>query len=363
MERLRARMGTPVRPVFACETARQREFALRKLRNWLSTLRYFSQASKPAEQNVMLKPLKRYIKEWLFRLCHCLNALSLFIQHRILHVTLEQKRSADTTDIPVTQMDRDLLAMYIRWMGHTVEKTVRYKKSVGRGHGRPAQLRAALDEWSRRGYPGRKFIHWAEENLEDHRRWELTGMPQMHPENELSPIDETSSVIHVLTNRVSTRYWKPILIDRTAIDRIVSIGCYAPTSCNRQTWKLYIKRRTDFAGVDDMVGVGNKMLVERAPVVVWIAIDERLYPEVWAAAEDAGIMGLQLNLAASALGLAGCLMYGGDNFPQAEWRKEVGAPEHHYMYLTFMFGHPAERTLTDKRAYGTDISVYVDEND
>jgi hypothetical protein len=52
-------------------------------------------------------------------------------------------------------------------------------------------------------------------------------------------------------------------------------------------------------------GVSNPMLRIKAPVAIFIMIDNRLYPEIWAPAEDAGIVGLQLSLAATSLGLAG----------------------------------------------------------
>jgi nitroreductase len=317
-------------------------------------------AGNPTKPAKSIKILKRFIKASIFKFCIVLNWISEAIQVRLLRETLEQRRMGRNIAIPVAEMDRDLLAMYIRRMGHSVEKAVRYAKTADRGHGKPNLLRSAVDEWRRRGYPNRSFIGWAEENLRDHQAWERTGLPQLHPENELPPLGPRSPALQVLVNRASTRYWKPIPVPRDTVREIIRIGCFAPTSCNRQTWKLYVRQRVDFSSVADAFDVSNRMLVERAPVVIWIAIDERLYPEMWAAAEDAGIMGLQLELAATALGFGGCLMYGGDKAEQAGWRALVGAPSYHYLYLSFMFGYPAERTLTDKRAHPDDIAIFVD---
>ena len=131
---------------------------------------------------------------------------------------------------------------------------------------------------------------------------------------------------------------------------------YAPTCCNRQTWKLYVRKNPNLESVKN---VSNKALREKAPVVVYITIDKRLYPETWAPAEDAGIIGLQLSLAATALGLAGCLMYGAENFDQDEFRREFDVPSHRFMYLMYLFGYAGERTLTDKRTHVDEVAVFI----
>ena len=106
-----------------------------------------------------------------------------------------------------------------------------------------------------------------------------------------------------------------------------------------------------------MSDVSNKALRLKAPVAMYITIDNRLYPEIWAPAEDAGIIGLQLSLAATSLGLAGCLMYGAEF--NEDFRREFKVPDHRFMYLMFLFGYAGERTLTDKRIHADEVAVYV----
>jgi nitroreductase len=303
-----------------------------------------------------LKLLKRVVKRRLFWLSQWLIDVSIWLQRRILYTTLERKRAETNLAIPLDAMDQDLLGMYIRWNGHHVEKTVRYERTIGRGSGKPILLRNALDEWNRRGYPHRRWIGWAEENLEDYKRWEETGRPQLHAANKLPAFNPQSPVMEVLKNRVSTRYWDEIPVEDEKIQAILEAGVYAPTSCNRQTWKIYVRKNPKIANVSN---VSNKALREKAPVAMYITVDNRLYPEVWAPAEDAGIIGLQLNLAATALGLAGCLMYGSENFNQAEFRREYNVPSYRYMYLMFLFGYAAERTLTDKRIHADEVAIFI----
>ncbi len=92
-----------------------------------------------------IKRLKRFGRRSLEQFCLSLEALSAWIQRRILKTTFDRLRSQKHLDLPLEEMDRDLLGMYIRWNGHHVEKTVRYKKTLGRGWGKPQLLRAALD--------------------------------------------------------------------------------------------------------------------------------------------------------------------------------------------------------------------------
>lgn len=302
------------------------------------------------------KAFKQFARRRLLDLCERLDRFSFWLQKKVLRTTLAMNRAVTNLDMPLEQMDQDLLGMYIRWNGHHVEKTVRYEKSQGRGASKPALLRSALDEWRRRNYPRRRWIEWAEANLEDYRKWEESGLPQIHSERSLPLFAPTSPVMEVLKNRVSTRYWKEIPVEDEKIQAIVEAAAYAPTCCNRQTWKLYVRKNPR---VESINNVSNKVLREKAPVIVYITIDNRLYPETWAPAEDAGIIGLQLSLATTALGLAGCLMYGAENFDQEGFRREFNVPAHRFMYLMYLFGYAAERTLTEKRVHADEVAIFV----
>jgi len=310
----------------------------------------------------MLKTLKSFIKQSLFELCKGLESLSTLIQKKVLHQNLPQRRAELTRAIPVQKMDQDLLAMLIRWQGHQVEKSVRNKREPGTTHGQDAMLRlsAAVNEWHRREYAQRDFIHWAEDNLKDYERWLETNEPQLHHESELPIYNQQSPVWEVLTNRVSTRFWKPISVEDDKIAKILHAATYAPTSCNRQTWKFYVSKNRDLEQNSLDSGSCNSALRTKAPVGIHIMIDNRLYPEFFAPAEDAGIVGLQISLAATSLGLAGCLMYGVENFDQESFRKEFGIPSYCTMYLSYMFGYPAERTMTLKRAHPEDTAIFID---
>lgn len=307
----------------------------------------------------LIKVLKKYVRKRLVGFCHWLNSFSFWIQKHVLEVTLEADRAARNLDIPLVDMDQDLLAMYIRWNGHHLEKTVRNNKGISRGFSKPLLLRKALDEWYRRGYPCCHWIEWAEGNLEDYKKWNETGLPQIHYDKGQSIFQPSSPIMDVLKNRVSTRIWKATPVEEEKIQAIIQTAAYAPTSCNRQPWKLYVRKNSSIIEELAKSDVNNKALLEKAPVIIYITIDNRLYPEIMAPALDAGIIGLQLSLAAAALGLGGCLMYGCENFDQDEFRRQYNIPSYRYMYLMYLVGYAAERTVADKRVSIEEVSVFV----
>ncbi len=308
-----------------------------------------------------VKALKRFVKAKLYRFCELLEALSRYIQNDVLRMTLVRHRAEWYMAQPLSEMDQDLLAVFIRRQGHAVEKAVRNPRSSGppRGAQKAVLVRSALDEWYRRGYPRRAFTEWAEENLVDFEKWVQSGTPQMHPGKDLPVFGPQSPVWEVLHNRVSTRFWEPRPVEEEKLQAILEAATYAPTGCNRQAWKLYVRRNPILPDNARDSGTTNSNLRTKAPVVIYITIDERMYPEIWGPAEDAGIMGLQLSLAATSLGLAGCLMYGAEMFNQAAFCREFGVPKYRVMYLMYLFGYAAERTVTTKRAHPDDVAIFV----
>jgi nitroreductase len=303
--------------------------------------------------------LKGLIKNALFGFCHLLNRFSHAIQQRVLHTTLEENRSNIHMAIPPEKMDRDLLGQYIRFVGHMLEKAVRNEFVEGRGREKYKALKAAVEEWEKRGYPGEVFVSWAKENISYFDQWTQTRKPQIIPAKHLPRLGENPAFIDVIHNRVSIRFWEERPIEKEKLDKILEAATCAPTSCNRQPWKFYVVDNAREGRASTAAGVSNVSLREKAPAVIYITIDERLYPERYAPAIDAGIAGLQMTLTATALGLGSCLMYGGENFPQEETRKKFRIPDYQYIYLIVLLGYPAETTGRNKRVTPNDACQYT----
>ena len=249
-----------------------------------------------------------------------------------------QNRAVTNLGTPLAQMDQDLLGMYIRWNATTWRRPFATRRPQGAAR-RPALLRSA-GRWYRAtirvaaGSSGPKHL--------DYTKWEETGHPH-HSERSL-PLFNPIADHEVLKNRVSTRYWKEIPVEDEKIRTIIEAAAYAPTCGNRQTWKLYVQESSP--GVHQQrqqqgparEGAGHRLHHHRqSPVSGNLG-----------AREDAGIIGLQLSLATTALGLAGCLMYGGELRP-GRISPRIQRSPHRFMYLMYLFGYAGERTLPEKR--------------
>jgi nitroreductase len=302
---------------------------------------------------------KRAVKRLVIGLCRCLCGLAEVLQRRVLHATLEQLRAADSARTPFAEMDADLLGQFIRFYGHSLEKAVRNEFAEGRGIEKYRQVSEAIAEWRRRGLPRRAFIDWAERNLAAFDRWQETRQPQLDPAPPARPAGADASVFDVMRSRVSVRFWQRREVEAEKINAVLEAATWAPSSCNRQPWKFYVTRNEAPKDGTCSIGVSNVSLRQKAPVVIYISVDERLFPERYAPAVDAGIVGQQMCLAATALGLGGCMMYGGENFAQDELRARFGMPPHEYVYLVVLLGYASEGTDRDKRVSTEDVCRFA----
>jgi nitroreductase len=304
------------------------------------------------------RKLKTWIKGRVIGLCRGLDALSASIQKRLLHATLEELRAQKHMTLPADRMDENLLGQFIRYMGHALEKAVRNEYEEGRGREKYEVLKEAIAQHRKRGYPERTYVAWAEEHLASYEEWCRTKTPQRVPAAKPSDPLDPDALFNVIRNRTSIRFWAEKPVAREQIEKILRAATYAPSSCNRQPWYFHVVVNETSEREAPACGVSNVSLREKAPAVIYIAVDERLYPEKYAPAIDAGIAGMQMSLAATALGLGNCMMYGGENFPQEEVKAKLGIPDPQYIYLLLLLGHPDETTTQEKRVHIDDAARF-----
>lgn len=305
------------------------------------------------------RQLKSWIKSRVIGFCRGLEALSASIQQRFLHATLEELRAQGNMALPADRMDENLLGQFIRYMGHALEKAVRNDYEEGRGRDKYEVLKQAVAQWKERGYPERTFVAWAGEHLKSYEEWCRTRTPQRIPADPSGPLNP-DALLDVIRSRTSIRFWSEKPVEREKIEKILRAATYAPSSCNRQPWYFHVVLNKNPAREAPACSVSNVSLRDKAPVVIYIAVDERLYPERYAPAIDAGITGMQMSLAATSLGLGNCMMYGGENFPQQEVKAKHGIPEPQYIYLLLLLGYPDETTTQEKRVDIEDAARFLE---
>lgn len=258
-----------------------------------------------------------------------------------------RRRFAEMLEAGPEKMDRDQLTALIRFYSHSMDKVVKCKNThQGYGQTKYTVLRAALAEWERRGYERGPVIDWVRRVLDRYETW-LQGDRKLY--EPLVPEGEPRSLelFTVMRERRSVRFWKRQRVEAEKIEKLIEAATQAPSSCNRMPCRYYI---VETAWEDIAAGNStNKSLIKKAPLRIYAAADERLYPQLYAAALDVGLAVQNLCLAAHALGLGACVVYQSESIRQADLKREYGIPEHLNIYCVVLVGYPDESPSRPER--------------
>jgi len=275
---------------------------------------------------------KRMIRKIVIRLI-------LFIR-RDLDIPNQKMIFAETTSKSLKEMDQDLLGELIRFHGHSLDKAIKCdNKSEGHGRERKRVLENALNEWRRRKYPFGPDKIWASTRLKEYDTW-CGGEKKLVQEARESHVTQSNDIFSVIKERRSVRFWKKRAVEREKISQMIEAATYAPTSCNRMPWRFFVLENN----IDNVVegNATNQSMLEKAPLRIYLGIDERLYPEIYAPGIDAGCALQNITLSAHALGLGSCLMYQCESIDQKALRAQIGAPRHYRIYCVVLLGYPNE---------------------
>ena len=239
-------------------------------------------------------------------------------------------------------IDKDQLGQLIRFYGHHLDKATKCEnKSEGRGDERKDVLERALKEWKRREYEFGPDKEWANKILERFYIWQSGENKLIDP-----PCDDLKTnceLFSVIRERRSIRFWKKKNVEREKIEKIISFATYSPTSCNRKPWHFFVVEN-DINNVFEGDSTNQSML-EKVPVIIYLGVDERLYPEVYAPAIDAGIVLQCIVMTAHALGLGSCLMYQAESADQDKLKTQLNIPNYYTIYCAVLLGYPNEKSI------------------
>lgn len=119
-----------------------------------------------------------------------------------------------------------------------------------------------------------------------------------------------SGLIQLFQKRVSVRSYMGRDVSDDDIGKLVEAARWAPTSCNRQSWKVAIVRKGtkafDLLASANYGGVG---FANHAPVLLFIVVDLRSYwmpKEMNFPVNDGSIVASYIMLAATSIGLDTC---------------------------------------------------------
>jgi nitroreductase len=259
----------------------------------------------------------------------------------------------------IEKIDRMLLGQLIRSRAHMLDvATKTIKIDVKARQTDLQELKDLLNEWDKRAYPNGPDIAWARKRILNY-----TGIKKKdNTAARISPVKGGTTgteIFSVIKNRRSVRYWKKIIVPREIIEKIIEAATYAPTAFNRMEWRFYVAETP----LEDMIrgDASNASMFAKAPVRIFVAVDERLFLEKYSGALDTGFALQNLILAAHALGLGTCLIYQGEFVNMELMEKYYRIPAHMKVYCAVTLGYPDEDPETPARMKVEEVTEFLGE--
>lgn len=242
------------------------------------------------------------------------------------------------------KMDKDLLRTFIRYYAHILDKISRTRwtesKAVYYGQNK-FRLIDAIKTWRKKKFTLNDDILWAEQIIEKYSEWEEEKNPieQIFMSKEKRADD---AILDIIRQRRSIRYFENKSVEMEKIMTILEAGRWAPCSGNRQAWKFVVQKRVrgSYSAKHELEFEDEKK--RQGAVLIYVAIDERLYPERYSGAMDAAAAIQNMLLITSHLGLGGCWLYLAELTNQNKLREKLGLEDYYYIYSCILLGYPAE---------------------
>lgn len=146
--------------------------------------------------------------------------------------------------------------------------------------------------------------------------------------------------------RHSIRQFTTQPVDRAVVERVVRAAQQTPSSCNRQTCRVYaFHERTSVARVLALHN-GNRGFGDQVAGVFVVTVDLRNWNDVGErnqAFVDGGMFAMTLALGLHAEGLGACMLnWSAPRAADRRMRERVGVPEHEVIITLIGFGHMPE---------------------
>ena len=256
-------------------------------------------------------------------------------------------------------MDREQLGQQIRSGAHRLEMITKCdNKGDNRGMEEYTSLLDLLNEWHGRGFETVLYIQWAQQIIERYKYW-LKGKEKIVYKTYDSvsmPMD--TDIFSIIRKRRSIRFWRQETVPQEKIQKIIEAASYAPSAFNRMTWRFYVVENELEAMVDG--DTSNESMIRKAPVRIYVGIDERLYEEKFAPALDAGLAAQNMMLAAEAMNIGTCIIYQCEIINHEKLRERLNIPEYIQIYFVLLAGFPNEVPSVPERVGVNEIAYFYE---
>jgi len=286
------------------------------------------------------------------------------IQRKIKKIFQKRKKKfLYNLELAKSAEDPQLKLMALRYLAHQLEKVIKHQhdSKIGiRGLNKSEDAKLILKSLQNTKYDRYPDVIWAKSILESYDLW-------CSPEKlrqKLPPIaaeDRKTDFYEIINSRRSIRFWKSKSISNKVIKNIIELGIKAPSSCNRQTWKFTVIKNLNSSNADD--GVSNPKLIAKAPYILYVSIDMRMYSETYSPAIDVGLVTQNILLAMESHNISACPIYHSESYNQKKLRKQLSLDKHDYIYLALPFGYADEKAIEPKRVLVEEILSFIEVED
>lgn len=172
----------------------------------------------------------------------------------------------------------------------------------------------------------------------------------------------------LIKNRQSVRGYKPDMVEKEKIDRILEAGRISPSACNAQPWKFIVvddpelKNKVADATSNRVIGINH--FTKQAPVHIVVVLEPANFNSNFGSIMkdknlpliDIGIAAAHLSLQATAEGLGTCIL---GWFNERTIKKLLNIPKSKRVILVITLGYAASDELREKKRKTTDEIVSI----
>ncbi|MBN1346439.1 MAG: nitroreductase family protein [Phycisphaerae bacterium] len=221
---------------------------------------------------------------------------------------IQELETAVTLAAKPDPLDDDYWTAVLRKYAHIVDKGLQ-RPDAEAGHGREAcqQAASALAKITLPTALRDSSVHWAIERLRDYERLQSgQDLPTAERECETREM-EYDGLLASIKARRSARSFRRRSVDTETVGKVVEAALWAPSSCNRQTIKVFGTHDADLASACMATCKGATCFGEYVPCFLAFCADVRPYvmpAEAWLPHVDVALGTQNSCLAADSLGLS-----------------------------------------------------------
>lgn len=253
-------------------------------------------------------------------------------------------------------MDDEYWAAVLRKYAHILDKglcSCNFEKGRGRDYYNAAiEAYGLIHSDAVRNDPS---VKWATQKIEQYDQVQKSGVGL-----ELSrPLQEVHSaaygnLVEIIRSRRSIRSFQSHPVDDETLKKIVEVAAWSPSSCNKQTIKVFATNNPELARRSLGTCKGGTCFTEYIPCFLSFCVDLRSYvmpEEAWLPQVDAGLAAQNCCLAANTLGLSLTILTWcqHDAHEDDELRNLFSIPIHHRIVFNAVLGYPSISVETPAR--------------